>query len=147
MTDWHVFAIIWKEEAGVVSLLLQDSRSINPRYAGYPPQTKFPGGGEKEGDISRFRALKREIEEETYLDLKEEDSVELVYEEATGDPKAFYLVNINSLTGQLRTETILDGTDLLSPPRFEPITRVGRMLYPTHQRAFLKVLQHFGLIG
>jgi len=143
-------AVIYKEEDGIIHVLIQDSESLLERFKFQGVQTKFPGGsnddmpGEVESDT-----LAREIKEETFLELKEEVSIPRpIFGPIPGEryPRKFYLIGFESFRGTLRDVDIVDGDDLLHPPRWvklEDLLRNKDLLYETHQAIPYAVAHYF----
>src|SRR5947209_3856765 len=65
-------AVIYKIEKEELYFLVQDSESTLHKYSGNGVQTKFPGGSNEDHPDERdpLQTLVRELEEETWLKLK-----------------------------------------------------------------------------
>ena len=140
-------AIVWREEAGEIFFLLQDSK--DNRKQNSLIKTRFPGGMNKPPDEDPVTTLRREIKEELWQELKE-SLPEAVHEDINdkdGHRHIFYLIPGGDLTGDLRQVEIVDGSDRLFPPRWVKSGEVGWYLYETHQLAFVRAMKRIGLMG
>ncbi len=144
--DWFAGAIVFKEDdAGRCFVLVQDSRSTDPRWARKPVQTKFPGGtndGRTE-DTSPEDTFRGELESETGLRVESGEGLILVHEERPNPAhlKRFMAISFEKCHGELRTTPLQDGSDLVSPPYWVELEKVGRVLYGTHQQALIKFMR------
>lgn len=135
-----VGAVIYKIEKGELFFLVQDSQSLDEKYAGNGIQTKFPGGSNDDHSDEKetLVTLRRELEEETWLHLKAESEPRIIYGPNPEEkyPRIFYLLSIEAFEGELRDSDIIDGEDLLHPPRWvkaEDLENDRSLLFETHQ--------------
>jgi 8-oxo-dGTP pyrophosphatase MutT (NUDIX family) len=152
MSNWFAGAVVYKVERGQVYLLVQNSRSQDPRFRRQPVHVKFPGGTDDgcSSDISPKDTLRRELREETGLRYGEPDPKILCSLPPVREGELhrfFYLVPFEDCRGSLRHGEITDGRDLISSPRWVRADELGRELYKTHQRALLQTMRHFRLVG
>ncbi len=145
----HTAVILWKYGPdGGILVLVQNTRSLDPRFENQPSRTGFPGGGEKPEDRCDPVATGiREVEEETSLHFIGGPVTVFPEIEEKETIKTFLLIKKSSFTGVVRQKPIMDGTDLIQPPVFLPLTELGRTLYETHQPGLIAALRHFGLMG
>ena len=154
MEDKHyVGAVIWRRNAAThrlevlvmdVTSTYKDKHSGEQKISG--PHVKFIGGMRRLPEDTIEVSLTREIVEETYLrysgplqELGEPIPVRDRGNRSVIDHvKRGFLVPFDQCTGELRTETLIDDNDEMSPPRWEPIDEVGRYLYSTHQPFLLR---------
>jgi hypothetical protein len=143
---WWAGAVIWKLENGLLYFLVQDARSTNPRWKAMGAETKFPGGNNELQDKDLFiETCRRELKAETYLELLAGNyESDRIYDRIIGGHrKIFYLINHNSLVGDLRTFPILDGDDTLEPPRWVLADHFLHMALhgKYHKQAFLEAFK------
>ncbi len=137
--SWFSALIVWKLVDGVLYVLLQDAL---PHFGQQRKQTKFPGGGSEDHPEDRnfFATGKREFQEETHLRFKEgEPDLPAVYSQIKGDchQQLFYLVPLDSLEGELRTEVIFDNNSTLFPPYWVRVDEMGSVcLHENHEPAW-----------
>lgn len=145
----HTAVGIWKRSPeGGILVLVQNTRSLDPRFENQPSRTGFPGGGEKPEDHGNAIATGiREVEEETFLHFIGGSVKTFPEFEEKEIIKTLLLINRSSFNGVVRRSLLIDGSDLIQPPVFLPITELGRTLYDTHQPFLLAILRHFGLMG
>ena len=104
------------------------------------PQEKFPGGMQREGETP-FKAMKREVREETGL------IIERAQEVCRHQNRVGFLVDIGDCVGILRTKPIRDGNTDLSTPRWVNVVVLKRGgLFPSHHEIFLAALRELNLL-
>ncbi len=156
--SWFAGAVIWKKlEDGELALLLQTSKTTLPEYAGQGDQTKFPGGGNEPEDADFFATLKRELLGETGLSFKVDIEPMIIHRVSRRHQhdanklhlQVFYVFPDDTLVGHMRTEEIIDGTSVLSPPEWVRVRDIFRqgVLYRTHATALRKVIEHLAITG
>ncbi len=128
-----------------------------PEYAGQKDQVKFPGGGNKSGEVDFFSTLKRELTEETGLSFKADVEPRIIHRVSRRNDQdktklhlqVFYFVPFESLQGTLRTEEIVDGTSVLSAPFWVSVNDIRRsgFLYWTHYIAMQKTMNYIIIAG
>ena len=135
--------IIYKWVGDLPELLVQDSRSLNPKYSQYPAKTRFPGGmQELEDKGNLLMTADREVAQETFLRRKSEPEPIIVYNEIRGyAQKVFFLIPFYSMTGNLRRSSLVDGDSFIFPPRFESADKLDSMLYGVHKVAFRRAIR------
>lgn len=142
MDKWYASAVFYKKApSGVFVFLVMDTKSLLPKYKDHPAQTKFVGGGEKEGDRDVLVTLRREILEETDLSLPSDFSPELIHTD--GEPehfKNFYLIPFEALKGELRRTVKTMEHDKMFPPYWIGTESAKTVLFPTHRKALEKSL-------
>lgn len=150
-------ALIWRQtETGNYEFLVQKVVSTKPGRVG-KPQIKFPGG------IGRLNCTpeetpeltaRREILEETYLDV-DSTSLDKVWEmKATPDPdkpdeehmKYAFMTPFDQCRGTIRTEVLRDNNDTMEPPTWISVEELKYSLFRGHQTALLEACRRLGLM-
>jgi 8-oxo-dGTP pyrophosphatase MutT (NUDIX family) len=139
MARWYAgMVIVRQNDEGEREYLVIDTKSVIPKFADRPMQTKFCGGTEEnheEEDKTIIHTFHRELLEETGMRFKEHASFELIYGERPNDnhEKRFYEVAFTDLVGELRTEEKTVDGDWMSPPYWLSYEEACRALFRTHQ--------------
>ncbi len=146
--------VVWKEENGALSVLIQGKCRVTEFYTG-EILNGFPGGSAESGETSPAFTALRELKEETGLKPKQGIDLNplLVYSRFSGDNHYhyFYLVAFSDLEGKLRTEVIRDNEDILFPPFWMPLSQLSfsldhprglGQLMKTHRGALVNSIRH-----
>lgn len=140
-----VGAIAYRQVGEDCLVLLQYSRSINPRFKRQDGQWKFPGGGPEDGDGDSLGTLSREFPAETYLRVK--DGVDIgrpIYDQIQRSVQYIvYAIEWDSLVGNIRTEDIVDGDSLLGELKWFTLAEAERVIYGTHLPALRRFTRDY----
>jgi 8-oxo-dGTP pyrophosphatase MutT (NUDIX family) len=138
--------VVYKLENGTLYFLVQGVESLDPRFLHLGIQNRFPGGSnEDHPEEDPFATAKRECEEETHLHISSSYEPDLIRQSQGSGPrkKFFYLVPFDKVEGDLRTEPIMDGKDILHVPQWKSGTEIsqgvyygGGQIYRTHRQIF-----------
>lgn len=139
MTHTHfALAVIWRRIHDKIEFLVLDYNSVDPSTdMRSKKEIKFPGGtnGEYPHESAR-ETMVREVFQETGLFVERAEEI-WKSEVAPDHTKYGFLINIDDCRGGLRTVTLNDNGDELSPPEWRPAETLGRVLYSSHQSAYL----------
>ncbi|MBI1974496.1 MAG: NUDIX hydrolase [Candidatus Zambryskibacteria bacterium] len=145
----YTCAIIWRflPKDQELEFLVIDYRSIDPSTGQKTErQVKFPGGTNTDYlDEKVEQTLFREVFEETGLVVQEWK--EIWKQEVNPDHTKYgFLVNIDNCQGGLRSHSISDNGDEIGPPYWFSAKTLGRVLFYSHQPAYLAACRALGVL-
>lgn len=148
MARWYAGAVTYRIVEGKIEFLVHDTKSTDPKFARKPMQTKFFGGTEKSPDKDVVETLRRELREETDLELPL-DVKPLAIHQVPGTEhfKMFYLIRFEELEGRVReTEKTMEG-DWMSAPYWVDFEKAKKILYGDHNTAGTKAYERLSRLA
>lgn len=133
--------VIWRlGRGGGIEFLVVDSIPTHPSPRD-ELQTKFPGGGDEEGETPEA-TLRRETKEETGLRIRQKTEVIQIYRSGNGHRKYGFLTERRGCRGSMRKHDLVENDSVVKPPRW---MKAGEALKVIHRHLNNESHFHIGL--
>ena len=113
-------------------LLIQRSKTIDPRYPSEVQEKLVGGMYDPQRDENLFDTLNREVFEETDLKIRNGKELKIIHSQILGEVhKILYFVPFEYLVGIIRQKSKPDGNTMLEELHWETLDVVYRIIHPT----------------